>query len=437
MNQVDTILNCRWVIPIEPYNTLHENYAIIIHNGLIVDLLPQEKVSELYSSHNSIDLNKHAVLPGFINAHTHSPMIYFKGLADDLPLMDWLNNYIWPTERKWLGPEFIQSSTQFAIAEMLKNGTTCFNEHYFFPEIIAEAVQATKIRACIGATIINFETVWSKNEEDGFEKFQGFYNKYKDKPLLTFSLAPHSPYGTTDKILSKIAAFSEKYNLPIHMHVHETEVEVMESLEKYGKRPLRRLYDLGLLSKRLQCVHMTQVNSEDFELLELTKANIIHCPESNLKLASGYCPVQKLLENNINVALGTDSAASNNNLDMIGEMRTAALLGKVVAASATALNAVDVLRMATINGAKALGLEDKIGSIEKGKSADITAINLHHLNTQPIYNPISQIVYAASNTQITDVWVAGKQLLKEQELTTIDEDVAVANAWTWRDRILT
>ncbi len=435
MIKVDTILYCRWVIPIEPHTKIYNNYAVVIHDGKILDVLPEDKVEGKYSSDDVQRLTDHALLPGFVNAHTHSPMVLFKGLADDLPLMEWLNDHIWPAERQWLNDEFIADGTELAIAEMIHNGTTCFNEHFFFPQVMSKVTEQYKLRACIGATIINFPTNWSKDENDGFKKFQSFYENMPKNDLLTASLAPHAPYSVTDNILEKINHFAGENNLTIHMHVHETAHEVNESLETIGKRPLRRLYDLGLLSERFQCVHMTQIDDEDVELLTETAAHVTHCPESNLKLASGYCPVDLFLKKRINVALGTDGAASNNNLDIIGELRSAAFIGKTISKSAAAVSAAEVLRMATLNGAKALGLVDKIGSIEIGKAADLIAINLNHFNTRPIYNPISQIVYSANNTQITDVWVAGVQLLKNQQLVLMDEDQLQAKASKWQQRL--
>lgn len=435
MNQVDAILYCRWVIPVVPHNVAYGNHAIILNKGKIVAVIPQDQVSDSYAANHIRHLDDHAVLPGFVNAHTHSPMVLFKGSADDLPLMKWLNEHIWPAETKWLNGEFIQDGTELALAEMIKNGTTCFNEHYYFPEIMAATTKAAKMRACIGPTIINFPTNWSKDENDAFRKFQDFLKEYQRDPLLTISLAPQGPYSVTDQILEKIKGVANEHHLTIHMHVQETSQEVADSLQDYGKRPLQRLHDLGLLSDRFQCVHMTQMNDSDFELLKKTQAHVIHCPESNLKLASGYCPVDKLLQGNINVALGTDSAASNNNLDMIGEMRTAALIGKTVASCASAVGAAEVIRMATLNGAKAMGLADKIGSIEAGKAADLVAINLNNFNTRPLFNPISAIVYSAMNTQITDVWVAGVPILKDQTLQTLDEQELIAKAKKWQERL--
>jgi 5-methylthioadenosine/S-adenosylhomocysteine deaminase len=362
-------------------------------------------------------------------------MVLFRGLADDLPLMDWLNNHIWPAEAKWLSPEFIQDGTTLAIAEMIRSGTTCFNEHFFFPETLLEVTRKAKIRACIGATIINFPTKWSQDENDAFERFGHFFEQLENDSLITVSLAPHAPYTTTDSILQELTAFAREYDLTIHMHVHETANEINESLEKYNKRPLQRLHDLGMLSKRFQCVHMTQITNDDLAILRETQANVTHCPESNLKLASGYCPVATLLAQGTNVALGTDGAASNNNLDMIGEMRTAAFIGKTITNDATAVSAMTALRMATLAGAKAMGLDHMIGSLVAGKSADLIAINLNEWCTVPTYNPISQIVYSAASTQVSDVWVAGRQLLRQKQLTTIDEKQLLHDIEKWQQRL--
>jgi 5-methylthioadenosine/S-adenosylhomocysteine deaminase len=436
VTQVEKIFHCRWLIPIEPKGVIYEHHSLIIDQGKIKDILPTSQAESLYKSKETIDFNHHAVLPGFVNAHTHSPMALFRGLADDLPLMEWLNNHIWPAEAKWLGEEFIREGTEMALGEMIQSGTTCFNEHFFFPEVIAQAAKQAKVRACIGPTIINFPTNWSKDENDALAKSIELYRNFDTDGLISWSLAPHSPYTTTDNILKKIADYSKDNRLPIHMHIHETAFEIEQSLKQFGKRPLKRLSELGLVSPYLQCVHMTQVDDEDLAILQATQAHVTHCPESNLKLASGYCRVHELTQAGINVALGTDGAASNNDLDMLGEMRTAALVGKPIANDATAVSAVDVLRMATINGAKALGLEQQIGSLESGKYADVIAIDLNHINTQPLYHPISQIVYSAINRQVTDVFVAGQTLLRNGELQTLDKAQLLANANKWRERIL-
>ena len=432
---IDFLLSCRWLIPVIPKNIIHENYALAIKKGKIEAILPLYEAQTCYPFAKHIALNNHALLPGFINMHTHSPMTLFRGLADDLLLKEWLNDYIWPAERRWLNPEFIEDGTKIAIAEMIKSGTTCFNEHFFFPEVLAKVAIENKIRACIGPTLINFPTNWSANEEMGFEKFLQTKSTIAPNSLLTWSLAPHSPYATTDTLLKKIADFSSQYSLSIHMHLHETKQEVLESKKHHGKSPIKRLYDLGLLTPRFQAVHMTHLDDEDLTLIKETGIHITHCPESNLKLASGYCPVDKLLKAGINVSLGTDGAASNNDLDMLGEMRTAALIGKLVANTPGAVSAFDAIEMATINGAKAMGLAETIGSLEVGKSADMVAIDLEQINTLPLYNPISQIVYSTSNRQVTDVWVAGDQLLTNGKLALLDEKELIHIAKKWQKRI--
>lgn len=435
MNLVDTLLLPRWLIPIQPSGIVYDNYALVIDKGCIVDLLPQDQLENRYCSKETIRLPHHALMPGLVNCHTHSPMTLFRGLADDLPLMDWLNNHIWPAEAKWLNEEFIQDGTRIALAEMIKSGTTCFNEHFFFPEVIAQEVIKSGMRACIGPTIINFPTKWSKDENDAFDKFLTIFNNHEKNERLTWNLAPHAPYTTTDSILQKIAQFSQEHAVFIHMHLHESQQEIKGSLEEYGKRPLQRLYELELLSPYFQAIHMTQVDENDLELLVKTRANVIHCPESNLKLASGNCEVNRLLKAGINVALGTDGAASNNDVDMLGEMQTAALIGKAIAMDATAISAIEALSMATLNGAKALGLDKKIGSLELGKQADVIAIDLKHINTSPIYHPISQIVYSAKPHQVTDVFVAGNPLMRNRQLVTLDEDGILLNANKWQARI--
>lgn len=435
MQKVDLIINASWVIPIQPANTTYENYSVIVKDSRILNILPSYTVNEQYQSDEVINLPHHALLPGFVNAHTHSPMILFRGLADDLLLMEWLNEYIWPSEQKWVDEQFIRDGTQLALVEMLKSGTTCFNEHYFYPDLIAEESKAAGMRACIGLLVINVPTKWSKDEEDSFSKGVSIFEQFQHDPLITFSMAPHAPYTTTDTILTKIRDYSREHKLPIHMHVHETANEVEQSLASFSKRPLKRLYDLGLLSEHFQCVHMTQINDEDIELLKATRANVTHCPESNLKLASGYCPTQKLLVNDINIALGTDSAVSNNNLDMLGEIRTAALIGKAVANDATAVNAGQALHMATLGGATALGLQNQIGSIEVGKFADLIAIDLDHISTQPLYHPMSQIVYAAYPHQVSDVWIAGKHLVKNTQLLALNEQEIKEKVKVWSSKI--
>lgn len=435
METIDTLLYPRWIVPIEPHNTYLDNHAIAIHQGHIKAIVPQSNAEQLFTAKETIHLKNHAVLPGLINSHTHNPMVLFRGVADDLALMDWLQNHIWPAEKKWLNDSFCYDGTQLAILEMLRSGTTCFNDHYFFSDTIGKATHEAGMRGVLGGFVIDFPTNYSQSVDEYLTKAQDLYHNWHNHALIQVSIAPHAPYSVSDATFLKVKAFAEKNSVRIHLHLHETADEINQSLQQYHKRPLRRLYELGIVSPALECVHMTQINAEDIEILQQTKAHIVHCPCSNLKLASGITPVQQLLDAKINVALGTDGAASNNDLDMFNEMHFAAMIAKAAAKDPTAFNAAAALRTATLGGAKALGLEHKIGSLESGKAADIIAVNLSDINTQPIYNPISQLVYAMNSRQVTDVWVAGKRLLKEQQFTTMDEVAILEKAKQWRGKI--
>lgn len=433
---VDLIIQARWIIPVEPEAFIHDNASLVIDDGRIIDILPHEQAIQKYQTHKLEILPNHVLIPGLINCHTHAAMALFSGLADDLPLMDWLQNHIWPAEQKWVSPAFVKDGTDLAIAEMLRGGTTCFNDMYFYPEIVAQQVLQHGIRANIGLIVFDFPTIWAENAEAYLSKGLALHEELRNHPLLSMSFAPHAPYTVSDEPLSKIRTFADEMNLTIHMHVHETRQEVLDQQQKTGQTPLQRLQDLGLLTPNFMAVHMTQLNAQEIENFAQTGAHIIHCPESNLKLASGFCPVAACLQAGINVALGTDGAASNNDQDMLAEMRTAALLAKGVAADASVVSAAQALKMATLNGAKALGLEHEIGSLKIGKAADVVAIDLSELETQPVLNPLAQIVYAASRHQVTDVWVAGKQLLNKRELTTLDLHDLQKRVAIWQQRLL-
>ena len=433
---IDTLINARWIIPVEPENIVHEHYSLAINDGKIIDLLSSSDATLKYSASEEIDLSTHALIPGLINCHTHAAMSLFRGLADDLPLMDWLNKHIWPAEQRWVSPEFVENGTSHAIAEMLRSGTTCFNDMYFFPDKVAETASDCGIRACVSLIMIDFPTAWARDPDEYFLKGEQVHDKFKYNPLIRTAFGPHAPYTVSDAPLRKIATLAEELDIQIQMHVHETAFEVDESIRQHGKRPLQRLHELGLVNNRLMAVHMTQLEKDEIELIAKFGVSVVHCPESNLKLASGFCPVQELQSASVNVALGTDGAASNNDLDMLGEMRTAAFLGKGVAKDCTALPADYVLRMATLNSATALGIADITGSLSVGKEADIVAIDLNAIETQPLYHPVSQIVYACNRNQVTDVWVAGKQLLKNRKLTTMDESAVIARAQLWQEKII-
>jgi len=432
---VDTLIHARWIIPVEPESVTYEHHSLVIHNGKVIDLLSTDLAKQKYQGTITENLENHALLPGLINCHTHAAMTLMRGIADDLPLMDWLQNHIWPLEQKWMSEAFVKDGTDLAIAEMILGGTTCFNDMYFFPEIIAAQALQHGIRAKVGLIVIDFPSAWAQNADEYIEKGLALHDQLRLSDLCTTAFAPHAPYTVSDEPLQKIRTLADELELPIHIHLHETHYEIEQAQAQTGQRPLQRLHELDLVNPSLIAVHMTQLTDEEIRLLAESGAHIVHCPESNLKLASGFCPVARCLAAGINVALGTDGAASNNDLDMFGEMRTAALLGKAVAADASAIPSMTALRMATINGAKALGLDTCCGSLSRGKAADVIAIDLSNLETQPLYCPVSQIVYAASRQQVTDVWVAGKRLLKKRQLTTINVDDLKAKITEWQQRL--
>jgi 5-methylthioadenosine/S-adenosylhomocysteine deaminase len=435
MQKIETLIDARWIIPVEPADAVLDHHSLAMDEGRIVDILPTSEAASRYEAHTHLQLTDHALIPGLINTHTHAAMSLMRGLADDLPLMEWLQNHIWPAEQQWVSNAFVFDGTQLALAEMLRGGTTCFNDMYFFPDEAARAAEKAEIRACVGLIIIDFPSAWADSTDAYLHKGLELHDTYRNHPLITTAFAPHAPYTVSDAPLEKIRMYADELDIPIHMHIHETADEISGSMEQNNKRPMARLQELGLLSPRLQAVHMTQLT--DDEISEYAKAggHVVHCPESNMKLASGFSPIHKLQTEGINVALGTDGTASNNDLDMFGEMRSAALLAKAVAGDAQALPAEQALRMATLNGAKAMGIDHITGSLEVGKAADIVAINLGGLENQPLYHPISQIVYTCGRDKVTDVWVAGRHLLKDRALTTLDEQALIAKAQEWQKKM--
>jgi 5-methylthioadenosine/S-adenosylhomocysteine deaminase len=435
MKKVDLIIHAKWLITCEPDNHVLNDHALIVHQGIIQDILPSKAVTIKYHSTDTQHFNTHAVMPGFINSHTHVAMNLFRGLMDDLALMDWLNNYIWPAEKKWVDSQFVYEASLLAMGEMIRSGTTCFNDMYFFWNDTAKAAEETGMRAHIGIHIIDVPTRWGKTTAEYLRKGLTFYDEYKDHPLIKITISPHAIYTVPDHTLIELRDIAEKLDLKINMHIQESRTESLDSIAKTTFRPLKRLDDLGLVSPRLIAIHMTDITEEDLEILAVKKPNIVHCPESNMKLASGIAPLDKFKIAGVNVALGTDGAASNNDLDMIGEMRTAAFLAKASTYNPTSLKAREALQMATLNGARALGIDKVTGSLKIGKSADFIAIKLDELETLPIYYPESQIVYAASRSQVSDVFVAGKQLLRKRELLTLDEEKLKAVAESWRKKI--
>lgn len=432
---IDLIIKARWIIPVIPENRILENCALAIHEGKILAIIPADGAEQRYSAKETVNLGSHVVIPGLVNAHGHAAMSLLRGYADDHPLHTWLNDHIWPAEGRWVSEEFVRDGTELAIAEMIKTGTTCFADMYFYPEQAAQACLEARIRSQLAFPVLDFPTAWGLGPDEYLSKGLSLHDTFRSNHLITIAFGPHAPYTVANAPLQKIAVLAHEMDMPIHIHLHETAQEVSDSLQQYGCRPSQRLMDLGLLSPLTQTVHMTQIDDSDISLLQTSGAHVIHCPESNLKLASGFCPVDRLLKAGINVAIGTDGAASNNDLDLFSEVKTAALLAKAVAGDATALSAHTALRMATLNGAIALGLDEQIGSLEIGKAADITAIDLGELAMQPVYNPASQLVYTHSGQAVTDVWVEGKCLLKNRTLQTLNEREILGKANWWRKQI--
>lgn len=435
MKQIDTLIHARWVIPVEPTGVVLENHCVAVDDGRIVAILPSRETKTAYQARDELNLKNQALIPGLINTHTHAAMSLFRGLADDLPLMEWLNNHIWPAEGRWVCGDFVHDGTRLAIAEMVRGGTTCFSDMYFFPDEVAHVASQVGMRAAIGLIMIDFPTAWASGPDEYLSKGLKVHDDYRHNPLITTTFAPHAPYTVSDEPLKKLQMYAEELDIPLHIHLHETAHEVAEAEQQSGKRPLQRLEELGLLTPHLIAVHMTQLNDDEIEKIATAGAHVAHCPESNLKLASGFCPIHKLHQAGVNVALGTDGAASNNDLDMFGEMRTAALLAKAVGEDASAVPAATALQMATLNGARALGIDSETGSLEVGKAADIVAIDLSDLESQPLYHPISQIVYAANRDKVSHVWINGRHLLKARALTTLDENHILDKTGQWREKI--
>jgi 5-methylthioadenosine/S-adenosylhomocysteine deaminase len=416
MEPVDTLIDAQWVIPVEPDGAVLAHHSVAIRDGLIVDVLPTNEAHGRYDADRCFDLPRHALIPGLINLHTHAAMTLMRGLADDLALMTWLQDHIWPAEARHVSREFVRDGALLACAEMLRGGITCFNEMYFFPDAAAEAALASGMRAAIGLIAIDLPTAYASDADDYIAKGLAVRDRFNAEPLLSFCMAPHAPYTVSDQAFMRIVMLAEELDLPLHMHVHETADEIAASLAQHKRRPLERLASLGVVGPRLIAVHAVHLDQPEIESLASNGASVAHCPSSNLKLASGMAPVAAMLSAGVNVGLGTDGAASNNRLDLFAEMRTAALLAKAQSGDPQALPAPQALRAATLNAARALGLEARIGSIVPGKSADLCAVDFDAPELMPCYDPVSHLVYAAGRDNVSHVWVAGMVRLDQRRL---------------------
>lgn len=431
---LDLLLLPTWIVPVEPAGVVLSHHALGVRDGRIA-LIAKREEALAHQAREVIELPGMLLAPGLVNAHGHAAMSLFRGIADDLPLMTWLEKHIWPAEARWVDEDFVRDGTELAIAEQIKGGITCFSDMYFFPSVASEAMHGAGIKAQITIPVLDFPIPGAHDASEAVRRGLELFSDLKHHPRLKVAFGPHAPYTVSDDKLENIRVLAEELDAGIHMHVQETAFEVQQSLEQRGERPMARLARLGLLGPRFQAVHMTQISDDDLALLVESNTSVIHCPESNLKLASGFCPVERLWLAGVNVAIGTDGAASNNDLDLLGETRTAALLAKAVAGSATALDAHRALRMATLNGARALGMEADTGSLELGKAADMIAVDLSGLAQQPVYDPVSQLIYATGRDRVRYLWVDGKPLLEDGRLTRQDEDRLIATARQWGQRI--
>ena len=416
------ILKPRWMVTMAPGSAdVLTEHALVIDGERIADVLPWAEAAAKYPNADTVELGSHVLIPGLINGHTHSAMSLLRGVADDVPLMDWLNNHIWPLEKKWVSEDWTYQGSLLSAAEALRGGVTYLNDMYFFPTAMARAAIDSGIRAGVSINVIDFPTGYAANAQDYIAKGLAAYEQFKGEKLLDWTSAPHAPYTVSDETFIALRELAEKHDLQMHCHIHETQDEVDGSLKQYGMRPLERLNRLGLLNEKMMAVHMVHLTDDEIAMLGRQKVHLVHNPNSNLKLASGICPVTSLEAAGVNTILGTDGAASNNRQDMFGEVRAAALLAKGSSMNPTTVSARTALAMATIRAAKAMGRGDELGSLEVGKLADVAAVSLDALECRPVYNAMAQLVYVAGREHVSDVWVGGRQVLRNRELTTIDQ----------------
>ncbi len=410
--------------------------AIAIDGGRIVAVAASAEIADRYRGRTTLDATGTLVIPGLINAHTHAPMVLFRGIADDLALMDWLQKNIFPAERANVTAGFVKAGTRLAALEMIRSGTTTFADMYYYEDQVAEAAKEAGLRVVAGETLIEFPAPDNKSIPEALAYTERFLVRWKDDPLVIAAVAPHSPYLASPETLRAARALADRFGAPILTHVSESKDEQQQIRERYGKTPTEHLRDVGLLRKGVLGAHGVWLTPSDRSLLKTAGAGIAHCPQSNMKLASGTAPVRDMLAEGLALGLGTDGAASNNDLDMFEEMLSAALLAKQATGDPTAAPAAAVLEMATLGGARSLGLEDRIGSLEPGKRADLVVVSLSAPRLHPVYDPISHLVYAAKGADVRDVVVQGRLIMRNRRVLTLDERAVLAEAGRLRDQVL-
>jgi len=431
---VDLALRAAWILPIQPAGLL-ERHALVVDGGRVVDLVPESEVAGRYLARDELVLDHHVLLPGLVNAHTHAAMSLMRGIADDLPLSTWLEQAIWPRETQFVTSEFVYDGTLLAAAEMLRGGITCCADFYFYPDACARAYQAAGLRAVVGMPVLDFPTPYAADADAYLQNGLAARDAFRHAPRLTFALVPHAPYTVGDETFARIATYATELDLPIHTHLQETRRELDEALAATGESPLARLERLGITGPGFVAVHAVHLAPGDVARLARAGASVAHCPTSNLKLASGIAPVAELLAAGVNVALGTDGAASNNRLDLFAEMRLAALLAKGSSGDASVLPSMQALHLATLGGARALSLDSEIGSLEPGKAADLVAVDLSDLQDAPMYDPVSHLVNVVGRERVSDVWVAGEHLVRDGALVRVDRGALSARARLWQQKL--
>ncbi len=434
---VQTIIEAGWIMPMTTKGVLLEQHSVLVDEGKIIDIIPTQQAQSIEAC-ECFRLPNHIVIPGMVNAHTHAPMHLLRGMGADLKLMDWLQTKIWPAESKLMSHEFCYEGSLVAGAEMIESGITCASDHYFFSEDVARGLTQAGLKCSVSGIVIGFPSAMAKNTDEYIRCAEALFEKFQNNEKVRVTVAPHAPYTVDDDALIKVRDLAQKHDAYIHMHVDETIAEIEGSLKQYGMRPIERLHKLGLLNNRFISVHTVHADQRELELLANSSASSVHCPCSNLKLASGFSPVAQMMKMGINVAMGTDGVASNDKVDLLGETRLAAMLGKAVCCDTTQMKVADMLYAATMGGAKALGWDDRIGSLEKGKDADLVAVDLGNIDALPVFDPASQLLYSAGREDITHVWVDGALVVKKQQtadLRPLSRENAQKITKTWQNRI--
>jgi len=434
MKHCDYLIIGDAVVCMDAACTVHEDAAVAVKDGKVLESGAYQELAGRYEASVKVGGKGRVVMPGLVNAHTHAPMVLMRGMADDMPLKVWLEDHIWPAENKWLGEEFIRDAARLACLEMIRSGTTAFCDMYFFEGVVAEVAKDMGLRAVLTAGVLDFPTHTTKGADDCLEKARVNIDKFKSEEMVTPGIGLHSAYTCSPDTIKKAVRLATEHDVLLSVHLSETEWEVGEISSRYGKSPAMHLDSLGFFDARTLSSHCVWLKPEEMDIMAEKGAHVAHCPESNLKLASGIAPVPAMLKAGINVSLGTDGAASNNDLDMLGELATAAKLHKGVWKDPTAVDAATAISMASVNGSRALGLNGT-GAIEAGSVADIIVIDMRKPHLTPVYNVLSHLAYSVRSSDVEAVMVGGRLLMEEGEVLCADEQEIITKAAEWGRRI--